>query len=374
MDTTALEAMRRAREGSPVTHVPPDLLDADLLYQRDAVLHSGCPDPGELTPGQRRVLHAEVSSGEGEVVAAPGGTGEAALRAAAATLLVDHAIADDRPPLVAVVEPGPSGERPLLRPADAWLPVPKGLEGRELYLACSDAGWVAGARGEFVARSAAYLGRATGGLGLHDVRMALRGRLDRINSARMILINVVAAGGDPASVGLQLERLQDLCGLGDDVVAGLRASAGSLGDVDRSLDTVRSLECALAAHLFECVWLEYAEGGALLSPEELEHPRYNDLDAFWCQLSALRPVHRLTTAELLEGLRYLGWDGEVAEATGALDLLGVMGADRLDADQVLPAFSLARRALVTGSGAAPGASVMALAERACRWDFSSEEG
>lgn len=371
IETPLLATMCAAAGGASATHVGADLLDADMLLQRDAVLHAGCREGGRLSHGQRRVLHAGIASAEGEVVAAGEELGVAALAGWVASLLVDRAIADGRPPLVAVL-----AEDAARVPAEVaglgfgrWLPMPEGLDGRELYLACSDGGWLAGARPAFLERASGYLGRDVRSSELHAVRMTLRGRLDRINSARMILTNVVAAGAEPKAVGLQLERLAELCALSDDDVATLQASATSLASVDVALDGVRAREAALATHLFECAWLEYAEGGALLDAEELRHPRYHDLDALWCQLSALRPVHVLPAQGAERAFRYVCGNDEDGVARGMLDLVGVVGAERMDAEAMLPAFSLAGRALVTGVAPAGEDSLLACAQRACRWTF-----
>lgn len=360
-DTPLLDTIRAAMAGTSVTHVPSDLLDADMLYQRDAVLHSGSVAGPALAREQRRVLHAALSAREGEVVAAPDALGRRAMADCVATVLVDHAIADDRPPLVALLAPGDGEESasvPRLR--GRWLSLPEGLAGRELYLACSDDAWLDHAKGDFLAQASRYLGRDAQGLGLHGVRMALRGRLDRINSSRMILANVVAAGADAVSVDFQIGRLAELCPLDEDEAEALRVAAHTLAEVDVALDGVREQELELATHLFECVWLEYAEGGALLSVDELEHPRSHELDALWCQLSALQPVHVVR----------LGRDepGRCPVEDG-FDLLCVVDAQRLDAGEALPAFSWARCALVVGEGPAPEGSLLAAATRACQWSF-----
>lgn len=370
---------RAAARGGRAVHVPASLLDADLLLQRGAVLHAGSCH-GALPTGGRRVLHALLTAQEGELVAAPDAGG--AFADAAASLLVRRAIADEPAPIIVAVVPeghandlwDPKPSADPASPARPWLPHVE--SGAGAYRAHAEAGYVERAREAFLGEAERYLRRQHGSLELHQARMALRGRLDLVNSARMILANLAAAAGDEgpneAATGLQIGRLAELCQLGSSEVEALRGSTGSLAEVDAALDGVRELELWLAVHVYESVWLEYAEGGVLLGAAELEHPRYHDLDAYWVQLSALAPVQRRTPSELAASFRYWRSSGEAAYNVDAIDLMGVTGAETIDAASALPLLGLARGGFVTGAAAgAPRGSLLALGLDACRWDWGA---
>lgn len=315
--------------------VPADLLDSDMLYQRDAVLHAGMPGDEPLSREARRVLHALVSAAEGEVVAAGAPLGVPALRAAIATLLVQRAVADVDAPCVAVAGPGAAD-------AAAW-PGEGPTDAERRWVGGADAG--PQARAAFVATAAAYLRRDPARLDLRSARMGLRGRLDRINSARMILVNVVAAGSDERGVGLQVDRLAELTGLGEDFEERLLTASSSLRQIDEALDRIRAYEFWLATHVFECAWLEAAARGE--------------------EVPALRLAEPLETDDA----------AALAREDEGIDLLGVVSAQDVPADAVLCLASHAGRVLVTGDvpSALPG-SALAAGLDACRWSFSGPAG
>lgn len=376
-----LPLYRRARDaarGRAEVKVEASLLDSGMLYQRAAILHAGASHRGELAG--RKALHALLCADEGELVQIPADDGSFA--DAAASLIVRGAIADGPAPLIITTSPGasPAGLWGLRAPAGRtaagvwrrWLPPCPGERELGAYRAHAEEGYVRRAVAAVVEATAGYLGRRREGLDLHTARMALRGRLDLVNSARMILLNVVASGARDEAVGLQVDRLAQLCDLGEGEASRLRRSATSLVAIDRALDGVRSLELWLALHVFECAWLEYARGHALLSDEELGQRRYHYLDAYWVQLSALSLVSWRSPEGLAEGFRYLRGSGEAAYVVGKIDLLGVSGAAELDAGPTLPLLGLAKRAVVVGAesrGAGP--SLAEVAGRACRWDWDA---
>lgn len=318
---------------SPIK-VPADLLDSDLLYQRDAVLHAGMAGSEPLSREARRVLHALVSASEGEVIAVQDSLGVPALRAGIATLLVQRAVADVPSPCIVVMGPQAAG-------ATAWPePGPQATDLGRRWVAGDEAG--ASVRSAFVARAAAYLGRDPALLDLRGVRMGLRGRLDRINSARMILINVVAAGSEERAVGLQVGRLAELCGFGEAQEERLMAAASSLGRVDEALDRVRAQEFWLAVHVFECAWLEAAARG-----EEV-------------------PDFRLVELPQTDEAAALAQEDE------SLDLLGIVSAQDVPAGEASAPLGHAGRVLVTGDSSAPDpGSALCEGLAVCRWSFSS---
>lgn len=309
--------------------VPADLLDADMLYQRDAVLHAGMASVGPLTHPRRRVLHAVLSAAEGEVVAAEG-DGCDVLSAAMATSVVSRAVADVEPARVVVVCPSGVGDFPEREPAESsfverrWLP-------DDADAACELT---------FLATAADYLGRDIAEVDLKTARMGLRGRLDRINSARMILINVVASGGDQMSVGLQVDRLAQLCGFGENQEERLLRASRGLRSVDEALDPIRRREYWLAVHVQECAWLELAREGRTEAPLQL--------------------VERV-------GVDHL------ADATAddkPIELLGVLDGGLVEWEGVRPLAERARRTFVAGSMSEAGdSSALTEALAACRWDF-----
>lgn len=323
-------------EGSaPHIKVPADLLDSAMLYQRDAVLHAGMAEPGPLPRAARRVLHALVSAAEGEVIAADASLGACALRAGMATLVVRRAVEDVGAPRLVVVGPGSAELAPLPREGASGV-------GRR-WVSGSDAG--APAARAFTSAAAAYLGRDAARLDLRSARMGLRGRLDRINSARMILVNVVASGADERAVGLQVGRLAELCGFGEAEEERLLAASSSLERVDEALDAIRAFELWLAVHVFECAWLEAAARGE--------------------EVPAFRLVETLEVGDLpascLEEDR--------------IDLLGVVSAQDVPAGAVRPLVRSAGRSVVTGDlASASEGSALAEGLAGCRWDFSPARG
>lgn len=312
------------------TKVPADLLDADMLYQRDAVLHEGMADAASLAPERRRVLHAVVSAAEGEVVACAGDGWDVAT-SAMATTVVHRAVADADPPRIVLVCPADAPVLPLGEDVPASFVERRWLE----------AGADAASELTFLATAADYLSRDIAEVDLSLARMGLRGRLDRINSARMILVNVVASGGDRMAVGLQVDRLAQLCGFGEDQEERLLWASRALAAVDEALDPIRLYEFWLAVHVRECAWLGLAREGEAAAP--------------------LRLYERVTP----EGLP------AAAEDERPIDLLVILAADGVDDADVRPLVRSSARTFVAGDAASAGpSSALALGLAACRWDFS----
>lgn len=327
-------------KAAPAVKVPADLLDADLLYQRGAVLHEGMASSRELPKGSRRVLHALLTAPESSVVAAGREAGTDALSAAVASLVVHRAVADEEPALIVVV--GEDGAPACGGAAGS----PDAVDGA-VFGPWAQGEDAASAEAALVARAARYLDRDPQALDLRGARMGLRGRLDRINSARMILLNVVASGGESSAVGLQVDRLAQLCGLGEDFEERLLVASSSLGRADRALDAVRTHEFWLAVHVCECLWLEEAlrQGGSR-GPAP-------------CLVERVRPEDLAQAAQASLG-------------GGPIDLLGVTGAESLGEAAVAPLVARARSVLVTGDAArAEGGSALAAGLAACQWDFSA---
>lgn len=335
-----------ASERTPVK-VPADLLDADMLYQRDAVLHSGRASCAELRPERRRVLHALIAGRDGEVVADPMSRGVDVLADAAASLVVDRAVADVEPPRIVVVEGG--GARPGAAdgflgleglPGDENVPGDRGLARRWIpEEASSD---LVSAEAGLLRTTASYLDRDVSQLDLHGARMGLRGRLDRVNSARMILVNVVAADSGQDAVGLQVGRLAELCRFGEDLEERLLVASSSLRRIDAALDPIRAYELWLAVHVYECAWLALAERGEVTV--DLRLVEHVSPDGLAVPMADNRPI----------------------------DLLGILGADDVAYDAVRPLVSRASRTFAAEAvdTPAPG-SALAFAASACRWDFSA---
>lgn len=382
---------------SPETAIHPGsgLLDAALASCGS--MSDGFP----LTDSQRRAVHAFLGSGDGEVtaVSGPPGTGKTTmLQAIVANLMTRRALDKGAPPLivgtsinnqavtniissfasVAKDDPGSldlrwlpeetdgqaSTDRPL-RSLAVYCPAKSKLrEARAKYLVeqpgkdqtykdYSGEQYLKGARGRFAASAYAYFGSMDELPRLQDW---IHEALIEVDDYRTRLLQSMATHGPDAAFRALCEQVESCQHLG--AIRGLDElkECRSLAELDQKLDvTLRYVEFWLAVHYFEAQWLLLDWGSS--TPQESTFIDSKDrfkttqsvMARYWSQAAALTPCFVMTAYQVPKYFRLHSKGGEPSRFdVGRIDLLIVDEAGQVDTPIGLPAFALARRALVVG--------------------------
>lgn len=252
-------------------------------------------------------------------------------------------------------EDGTSAEKPL-RSLAVYCPASSRLrEARTKYLVeqrtksetytdYSDPRYLARARDAFVARASAHFG------GAHDllhIQGWISDALAELDELRLALVEEMARHG-------ATERYARLCAeaassshlVGVEKAAGL-ADCTTLEELDAVLDvTLRYAEFWLAVHHYEAQWLATTD---FIPDEDRFKTTATVMNRYWRQAAALTPCFVMTAYQVP---RYFGLYAKTGEPArfdvGRVDLLIVDEAGQVDTPVGLPAFALARRALVVG--------------------------
>lgn len=345
-----------------------------------------------LTDSQRRAVHAFlVNDSEGEItaVSGPPGTGKTTmLQSIAANIITSRALNRDDPPVIVGTSTnnqavtniissfasvtkeehgtldfrwlpesadGVAGEAPMSSlsvycPSKSKLDYAKKhhlveqKDKSETYTAYSAETYIEQATERFLLHAHAYFGHIES---LESMRETIHHELTDLDTSRLDLIEAMGKHG-PAS-----PQFQGLC---DEVAkrpqwnayAGVNSlrECENLESLDRALDTtLRYLQFWLSVHYFESLWL-----AAEFIPEEDRFKTTRSvMKAYWPQAAALTPCFVMTAYQVPKYFRPYVRNGEPAEFDiGRIDLLIVDEAGQVDTPIGLPAFALAKRAVVVG--------------------------
>ncbi len=124
----------------------------------------------------------------------------------------------------------------------------------------------------------------------------------------------------------------------------------TLTDLDKTLDiTLRYAEFWLALHYFEAKWLEIGRANGFIKNISEQTQTSEFQIQYWKQAAFLTPCFVMTCYQLPKYFRISTRQGAIPKYdTGRIDLLIVDESGQVDTPVGIPAFALAKRALVVG--------------------------
>lgn len=366
--------------------------DGDGLFESAMRSCGSMSDEYPMADSQRRALHGFLMGGEGDVTAVngPPGTGKTTmLQAIVANLFTRCALERTDPPVIVGTSTnnqavtniiasfgsvtkdaagaldsrwlpkeadGEADPEVSLRSLAVYCPAQGRLEeAREQYLveqrdrgetysAYSRDSYLAGATPRFVASAARLFG------GMHEpatIKEWIHQALIEIDELRCDLLRVMYAEGPSAQYRSLCERAEATVTLR--AIDGIDAltQCSTLIELDRKLDTtLRYAEFWLAVHYFEVQWLLTDD---FLDAETQWRHTAQVSPTYWRQAAALTPCFVMTMYQVPRYFDLRGKPGEPTEYDfGRIDLLIVDEAGQVDTPLGVPAFALAKRALVVG--------------------------
>ncbi|WP_290499558.1 DEAD/DEAH box helicase [Kocuria sp. UBA5001] len=214
----------------------------------------------------------------------------------------------------------------------------------ETYTVYSDPRYLGRARDTFVARASAHVGSA------HDlpgIKGWITDALAELEELRLVLVEEMARhGATDRYARLCAEAVSSPHLMSLEKVAGL-AACTTLEELDAVLDvTLRYAEFWLAVHHYEACWLLTED---FIPEDERFKNTATVMSTYWPQAAALTPCFVMTAYQVPRYFGLYSRSGEPARFdVGRIDLLIVDEAGQVDTPVGLPAFALARRALVVG--------------------------
>lgn len=383
-----VQGFRGVRKNEHTTH------QGTGLYESAMRCSGSMGDEHPLTDSQRRAVHAFMKgfdAGRQEVtaVSGPPGTGKTTmLQSIVANLLTSHALESmDAPVIVGMStnnqavtniissfasvtkdEPGTLDQRWIPtanNSADDQVPLKslavycpasgKADEAQKKYLIeqpkrthtytqFSEEAYLEGAAKYFIKAAARHFGVD---MTLAGIKTRLHDELKKLDELRRQLITAMAQGGPGAEYASVCRKIEESKHLRDvPHVAKIRTCA-DLESLDKILDvTVRYAEFWLAVHYYEAEWLLIED----FIPQEDRHKSTKYVvEKYWRQAAALTPCFVMTAYQVPRYARLFAKPGEPAAfMLGLFDLLIVDEAGQVDTPIGLPAFGLAKRALVVG--------------------------
>lgn len=366
--------------------------DGDGLYTAARESCGSMSDGFPLTDSQRRAVHAFLTDGsDGEVtaVSGPPGTGKTTmLQSVVANLLTRRALDKAAPPVIVGMSTNNQAVTNIISSFASvtkddpgsldfrWLPESRAGEAVEarmssLAVYCPSRSKLDEAKKRYLVEQSgkdetytdystdAYIEEATNRFltnahayfrvlePVEPMRERIYEELADVDLCRLDLIEAMCKHGATSS------QYQGLCA---EVSENLRwqsfagidqlANCNDLESLDKVLDTtLRYLQFWLAVHYFESQWLT----AAFIPEEDRFKSTASVMNLYWQQAAALTPCFVMTAYQVPKYFKKYSKKGEPSRFDlGRIDLLIVDEAGQVDTPIGLPAFAVAKRALVVG--------------------------